>query len=72
MDGLTISNSNALLEQGQTLKQINQERLAPQVGATSIDKAEKTFSATLKDAVNQVNALQRKSSLPERQKTLPR
>lgn len=59
MDGLTISNSDALLENGR----ITKERLAPEVSPPSLDKAEKSFSATLKDAVNQVNALQKASDV---------
>lgn len=60
MDGLTISNSDALLENGR----ITRERLAPEVSPLpSSDKAEKSFSATLKDAVNQVNALQKASDV---------
>lgn len=68
MDGLTISNSEALLERGQTLSEINRSRvskdlLAPEVGVPSLDKAEKSFSATLKDAVNRVNELQKASDV---------
>lgn len=64
MDGLTISTSESLLEKGQTLRELNRNRdLAPQISSPSADKAEKSFAATLKDAVNQVNALQQASDV---------
>lgn len=68
MDGLTISNSEALLEKGQTLRELNKSRvsgdlLAPQVGPSSANKAESSFAATLKDAVNRVNDLQKASDV---------
>lgn len=59
MDGLTISNSNALLERGQTLKEIRDSRnsiQAPSVTGTS--EAGKSFADTLKDAVSNVNQMQ--------------
>lgn len=68
MDGLTISNSDALLEKGQTLGEIRSSRVsqglkAPEMGVPASDSAEKSFSATLKDAVNRVNDLQKASDV---------
>jgi flagellar hook-basal body complex protein FliE len=69
MDGLTISNADALLEKGQTLSGMNRARIsgdlkAPEMPDVSGDtKAEKSFAATLKDAVNHVNALQQASDV---------
>jgi len=68
MDGLTISSSDALLEKGQTLRQMGQSRIseglkAPEMGPSVGGSIDKTFSATLKDAVNQVNALQKASDI---------
>ena len=68
MDGLAISNSDALLKQGQTLRQIDQSKInggikAPEMGPSASDGAQQTFSATLKDAINQVNALQKASDI---------
>ena len=63
MDGLTISNSNALLERGQTLKDIRDSRLSvptPSVGETSQGKS---FADTLKDAVQNVNQMQQESDV---------
>ena len=55
MDGLTISNSNALLDRGQTLKEISNSKVS--VPTTSAGGAEghKSFADTLKDAVQNVN-----------------
>ncbi len=62
MDGLTISNSNSLLESGSTLKEMRDARLKvpssphPSVADTS---SPKTFADTLKDVVNSVNDAQK-------------
>lgn len=64
MDGLTISNSNALLERGNTLKEIRDSKLqvpAPSIGGA--DSAGKSFADTLKDAVNTTNQLQKESDV---------
>ena len=55
MDGLTISNSNTLLDRGQTLKEISNSKVS--VPGASIGSAEghKSFADTLKDAVQNVN-----------------
>lgn len=69
MDGLTISTSDALLEKGQTLRELNQSRIggelkAPEVGGpSSTGGADKSFSATLSDAINKVNDLQKASDV---------
>lgn len=69
MDGLTISNSNALLEKGQTLKDIRDSKLslpspAAQANGTS---GEKSFADTLKEAVQSTNALQKESDVKMQQ-----
>lgn len=60
MDGLTISNSQALLERGQTMKEIRDAKVAVPNPATEFkgDAGGKSFAATLKDAVNSVNTMQ--------------
>ena len=64
MDGLTISNSNALLERGATLKDIRDSKL--NVPAPSVAPGEggaKSFADTLKEAVSSVNAAQKESDV---------
>lgn len=63
MDGLTISNSDALVERGQTLKEIRNSRMAiPSAATAGTSGAEgKTFADTLKDAVQNVNTAQKES-----------
>ncbi len=63
MDGLTISNSDALLERGQTLKEIRNSNIAipnPKAEATGQAGA-KSFADTLKDAVQSVNTAQKEA-----------
>lgn len=58
MDGLTISNSNTLLDRGQTLKEISNSKVAvPSAGIGSAE-GHKSFADTLKDAVQNVNTQQ--------------
>lgn len=60
MDGLTISNSEALLERGQTLKEIRNSKLqVPSTGAQIQNDGGKSFADTLKDAVQSVNEAQK-------------
>jgi flagellar hook-basal body complex protein FliE len=57
MDGLTITNSNALLDRGQTMKEISNSNVqAP--GPAAAKEAGKSFADTLKDAVQDVNQAQ--------------
>lgn len=64
MDGLTISNSNALLERGQTLKEIRDSKLSvPTPSANPSADAPKSFADTLKEAVNNVNQIQKESDV---------
>ena len=58
MDGLTISNSNALLDRGQTLKEIRDSNVAVPNPTAAAKEGQKTFADTLKDAVNNVNQMQ--------------
>ena len=61
MDGLTISNAQSVINTGQTTKEINRidQPVAPAIGGAG--ETEKSFAATLKDAVNQVNDAQKQS-----------
>jgi len=61
MDGLTISNSENLLERGQTLREARQEKINSEFSAGSVDASEgsKSFADTLKDAVQEVNQTQK-------------
>lgn len=69
MDGLTISNSDALLERGQTLKEIRQSSNSipnPRAEATG-SAGGKSFADTLKDAVNNVNSMQQEADVKAQQ-----
>lgn len=62
MDGLTISNSENLLERGQTLKESRQNRINSEFSAGSeigSSEGSKSFADTLKDAVENVNQTQK-------------
>lgn len=60
MDGLTISNSDALIERGQTLREIRNSNLAIPNPSTTVDSG-KSFADTLKDVVQNVNQQQLES-----------
>lgn len=58
MDGLTIRSGNNLINTGKTASESRADAMAPQgTGATE----GKSFADTLKDAVGQVNTLQKDS-----------
>ena len=58
MDGLTIRSGNNLINTGKTTSESRADAMAPQgAGATE----GKSFADTLKDAVGQVNTLQKDS-----------
>lgn len=57
MDGLTISNSDMLIERGQTLKELRDSRNAIPNPSSKVDGG-KSFADTLKDAVANVNQAQ--------------
>ncbi len=61
MDGLTISNSDALIERGQTMKEIRNSKIAiPNPNAEfKGEAAGKSFADTLKEAVGSVNVMQK-------------
>ncbi len=64
MDGLTISNSQALLERGQTLKEIRNTGLqVPSTGSQIKNDGGKSFAETLKDAVGSVNEMQKTADI---------
>lgn len=57
MDGLTISNSENLIQSGQTLRESRNEGMKREIIGPA-DPGQKTFGETLKDAVQSVNQLQ--------------
>ena len=64
MDGLTIGTAQTILNTGQTTKEINSvvPEIGPSIGGvTGGATGEKSFAATLKDAVNSVNTAQKES-----------
>lgn len=63
MDGLTISNTNALLERGQTLKDIRDSKLSVPTPSLKPAEGEKSFADTLKDAVSSVNTAQKEADV---------
>ena len=66
MDGLTISNSDNLIERGQTLKEARANRINSEFSAGSeVDSADgaKSFADTLKDAVENVNQTQKEADV---------
>lgn len=64
MDGLTISNANALLERGQTLKETRDSQFSmPTPNVNGTQPGEKSFADTLKDAVQSVNTAQKESDV---------
>jgi flagellar hook-basal body complex protein FliE len=67
MDGLTIRNSQQLLDTGKTASEIrsSQNAALPAIGGAAGDS--KSFADTLKDAVGQVNTLQKESDVKMQQ-----
>ena len=63
MDGLSISNSNALAGGGQILGEVRGTRTQSPTGATGIEAPGKSFADTLKDAVQNVNAAQKEADV---------
>ena len=66
MDGLTISNANTLIEKGQTLKDMRNDKMSvpsPSVAETG----EKSFADTLKEAVQNTNQLQKDADVKMQQ-----
>jgi flagellar hook-basal body complex protein FliE len=64
MDGLTIGTTQAILNTGQTTKEINKVSpdIGPSLGGVSgAAGGEKSFASTLKDAVDSVNTAQKES-----------
>lgn len=57
MDGLTISNSENLIQSGQTLRESREAGLKRDIIGAQ-DVGQKSFGDTLKDAVASVNTLQ--------------
>src|ERR1700677_2714868 len=63
MDGLTISNSNTLLDRGQTLKEIRDTNMSVPHPAVEGKEGSKSFADTLKDAVQNVNQAQKEADV---------
>jgi flagellar hook-basal body complex protein FliE len=63
MDGLTIGNSNRLLETGNTLKEIRDSKMNVPSPAAGGAEGSKSFADTLKDAVQSVNQAQKESDV---------
>lgn len=62
MDGLTISNANTMLDRGTTLKEIRDSKInAPSPSVGGAKEGGKTFADTLKDAVGNVNTMQKEA-----------
>ncbi len=67
MDGLTIGNTQTILNSGQTTKEIN--KIVPSTNSSPLgsvvgdNNTEKSFAATLKDAVTSVNTAQKESDV---------
>ena len=64
MDGLTIRNADALLERGQTMKEIRNSNAAipnPSAQVGKSEGAQTSFADTLKAAVANVNTAQQES-----------
>ncbi len=60
MDGLTVRDSQKFLDTGKTASEIKSLPLAPAAPGTG---GEKTFADTLKDAVGNVNTLQKQADV---------
>ena len=58
MDGLTVSTGSNFLKTGKTVSEIRADKMAADSG---VESGGKSFANTLKDAVMDVNALQKKS-----------
>lgn len=63
MDGLTISNADNLIESGQTLGEIRNNKLRENATIAENESGQKSFADTLKDAVQSVNQLQKDSDV---------
>lgn len=61
MDGLKISTAESLLKSGNTVSEINSNRMAKE-GGLDVGN-DKSFSETLSAAVQQVNELQKESDM---------
>lgn len=64
MDGLTISNADAMVARGQTLKEMRDTKSS--IATPSLPGASesgKSFADTLKEAVGSVNAMQKESDV---------
>ncbi|MES3039362.1 MAG: flagellar hook-basal body complex protein FliE [Bdellovibrionota bacterium] len=58
MDGFTVGKSNRFVDTG-SFKSIEGTSIVPSSPSSSTSSTEKTFAQTLKDAVSEVNSLQK-------------
>jgi len=64
MDGLTISNADAMVDRGQTLKEMRNTKSSIAVPTLpGASEGAKSFADTLKEAVGTVNAMQKESDV---------
>ena len=63
MDGLRISNSNMLLDKGMTTSEARNAKVPSPQSPSAAEKGDASFSKTLKDAMNNVNELQKTSDV---------
>jgi flagellar hook-basal body complex protein FliE len=65
MDGLTIGNTQSILNTGQTTKELN--KVSPEIGSPALGPTigskgtDQSFASSLKEAVNSVNVAQKES-----------
>ncbi len=63
MDGLTLSNLDTILESGKTTDQLRKSQFKNKVLQDSLGKNQESFSATLKNAIHSVDALQKNADV---------
>lgn len=64
MDGLTIRQGQSLIDTGRTASEIKSDKFQPQTSGAGVSSTgDKSFADTLKDAVANVNALQKASDV---------
>ncbi len=63
MDGLTVSNTNKFIESGGLRQNQGIDNANSNSNTNSVDQAGTSFAATLKEAIGQVNELQKTSDI---------
>ena len=62
MDGLSISTTEGMLQEGKTVSQLSTSKLRKQ-NLPKFENTEKSFATTLKEAVGNVNRLQKEADV---------